>query len=186
MAGQRLFEMHDDIQCDVASAAGGSSLGTLAIRDTGFSVGSFQNANDDTAFLSFQMPHKKKLGTAIDSVHIHYYLPTAPTASDTVLIDYAYTWYKNGDTIPAISGWTTGTKTHTFAGTEAQYSTGIISVITNISAPSGETYSTILLVKLTRNSTGIGSDTYAADLGIIYFDAHYVTDRMGSINEISD
>ena len=187
MANYLRFEAaHDDIQCSVATVTGGSALGALALRDSGATVASFQNANDDIAILIFQMPHRKKLGSAIDSIHIHAYLPSAPSAGGTVLIDYAYTWYNNGDVIPALAGWTTGTKTHTFSGTEAQYSTPLITVASNIAAPASEAYSSILICKLTRNSTGVGSDTYDDDLGVAYFDAHYVVDRAGSATELTD
>lgn len=189
----RLQPNHDDIQCLVATVTSSSALGTLAIRDTGFSIPSFQNANDDIALCTFQMPHRKKLGSALDSIHIHYYLPSAPAAGQTLLFDYAYCWFKNFDTLGALAAatWVKGTQTVTFAGTEAQYSTGLVNVLPNathatIPAPANEDYSSILLIKITRNSTGGGSDTYPDDLGILYIDAHYITDRTGSASELND
>lgn len=177
---------HDDLQGIVGHATGVSALGTITIRDTGFPILAFQNANDDIIYYTFQMPHKKRLGEALDSVHLHYYLPTAPTAGDTIMMDYEWTWFNNGDTIPATADWTKSSTTITFTGTEAQYSTGIESIISNLTAPVDEEYSSILLVKLTRNSTGSPSDTYAADLGVLYVDAHFPTDRYGSYNEYAD
>ena len=184
--GQTGHIYHDDIQGIVGTAVGTSALGTITIRDTGFPILAFQNANDDTLYMVYQMPHRKKLGVALDSVHLHCYLPSAPSAGQTVLIDYEYTWYNNDNTIPALVTWIKSTKTHTFTGTELQYSTPIITVIQNLTAPTNETYSSILLVKLTRNSTGVGSDTYNDDLGLVYSDIHVPIDKNGSMNEFND
>jgi hypothetical protein len=170
----------------VGTATGASALGTITIRDTGFPILAFQNANDDVLYMVFQFPHRKKLQSALDSVHIHYYLPVAPGAGNTLIFDYEWTWFNDGDTIPATATWTKSTKTHTFAGTEAQYSTGLLSIITNLAAPLSEKYSSILLVKMIRNSTGGGSDTYDSDLGMFYCDAHFIVDRYGSFYESSD
>jgi len=43
-----------------------------------------------------------------------------------------------------------------------------------------------LRVKVVRDSTGVGADTYNDDLGIDYIDVHYITNRNGSLNEASD
>lgn len=179
-------QVHDDIQGIVRTATGASSLGTITVRDTGFPMLAFQNANDDVLYMIFQFPHRKKTGTAVDSVHIHYYLPNAPSAGNTVIFDYEWVWINDGDAIPATASWTKSTKTHEFAGTEAQYSTGMVKIITNLTAPGSEKYSSILLVKITINSTGDGADTFDSDLGMLYCDAHFVANGNGSINETTD
>jgi len=187
MGIQRVYPAHDDMQGIMTTVSGGSALGTLAIRDTGCTMLSFQNANDDIAVQVYQFSHRKKLLTNLDSVHLHYYLPSAPSAGQTCIFNWWWIWYNNGDVIPAIANWNTGTaKTLTFAGTEAQYSTGLVNIITNLSYPANEGYSSILRVKVLRDSTGVGSDTYNDDLGIDYFDVHYITDRNGSLNEAND
>jgi len=180
------WQRHDDMQGIMTTVSGGSALGTLAIRDTACTMLAFQNANDDIAVQVYQFTHRKKLNTNLDSVHLHYFLPNKPNANDTVILQYAWVWYNNGAVIPAIANWNTGTKTHTFTGSEAQYSTGIINVITNLAHPENEQYSSLLRVKVTRDSTGVGSDTYNADLGIDYFDVHFIADRQGSIYEYTD
>jgi hypothetical protein len=183
----RYTESHDDQQGIMTTVGGGSALGTLAIRDTGCTMPCFQNGNDDVAVQVYQFSHRKKLNTNLDSVHLHYYLPSAPVAGDTVRLNYWWIWYNNGDVIPAIANWNTGaTFVHTFTGTESAFSTGIISLITNLAHPANEGYSSMLRVKVIRDSTGGGSDTYNDDLGIDYFDVHFVTDRKGSVNEASD
>lgn len=182
----RHWETHDDMQGIVGTAIGASALGTITIRDTGFPILCFQNLNDDVVYFQYQMPHAKKLGTPVDSVHLHCYLPAAPGAGNTLIFNWEWTWYNNGALIPATASWNKDTYTYTFVGTEAQYSTLYIPIITNLAAPANETYSSILLVKITRDSTGPGSDTYNADLGIVYTDAHIIKDRWGSLTEGSD
>jgi hypothetical protein len=179
-------DTHDDMQGIVGTASGASSLGTVTIRDTGFPILAFQNANDDVLYMIFQFSHRKKLDTPVDSVHIHYYLPNAPSAGNTVVFNYEWAWVDDGDVVPDTSTWTKSSKTHEFVGTEAQYSTGMIKIITNLSAPASEKYSSILLVKIVRNSTGDGADTYDSDLGMLYCDAHFIVNGNGSINETTD
>jgi hypothetical protein len=180
------WQRHDDMQGIMSTVTGGSALGTLAIRDTGCTMLAFQNNGDDVAVQIYQFTHRKKLNTNLDSVHLHYYLPSAPGAGQTIILNYAWTWYNNGGVVPAIANWNTGQKIHTFTGSEAAYSTGIINVITDLKHPINEQYSSMLRVKVTRDSTGVGSDTYNADLGIDYFDVHFITDRQGSIYEYTD
>lgn len=186
----RLKSNHDDLQGIIGTPQNSGALGSLDIRDTGFQILAFENTNDDVLYMTFQMSHRKKLGTAIDSVHIHYYLPSAPSAGQTCLFNTEWTWFNDGlssEVVPATADWTKATGTAlTFTGTEAAYSTGIFSVLTNLAAPTNEIYSSILLVKITRDSSGDGSDTYNDDLGLLFCDAHYVTDRTGSANESTD
>lgn len=181
------FQRHDDMQGIMSTVTGGSALGTLAIRDTGCTMLAFQNANDDIAVQVYQFSHRKKLNTNLDSVHLHYYLPSAPTAGQTLRFNYWWIWYNNGDVIPAIANWNTGdTVIHTFDGTEAAFSTGIVGIIRDLQHPENEQYSSLLRVKVIRDSTGVGSDTYNDDLGIDYFDVHYLVDKQGSIFEYTD
>ena len=181
------FQRHDDMLGIMSTVASGSALGTLAIRDTGCTMLCFENANDDIAVQIYQFSHKKKLNTNLDSVHLHYYLPSQPGAGQTLRFNYWWTWYNNGEVIPAIGNWNTGaTVVHTFTGTELAFSTGIITIISDLDYPANEAYSSILRVKVVRDSTGVGSDTYNDDLGIDYFDVHYIVDKQGSIFEYSD
>lgn len=180
------WQRHDDQQGIMTTVSGGSALGTINIRDTGCTMLAFQNANDDIAVQVYQFSHRKRLNTNADGVHLHYYLPSKPNAGQTIIFNYAWTWYNSGDVVPAIADWNTDQKIHTFTGNEAQYSTGVINIITNLQYPANEGYSSILRVKVTRDSTGVGSDTYNDDLGIDYFDVHYITDRQGSILEYTD
>jgi hypothetical protein len=178
---------YDDLYGDFTNATGVTALGTITIRDTGFPILAFQNANDDFCYIKFQMSHEKVLGQNIKSCHAHVYLPSAPVAGNTIYWDYSYCYINNNSVIPALSSWTTGRSTYTFTGSEAQYSTIIIPVVSEIVPPANETYSSSLLIKITRDSTGVGSDTYNDDLGILNPpDIHIPQDKLGSFGEAFD
>lgn len=174
---------YDDLQGIVGTAIGASALGTITIRDANFPILAFQNINDDVISLQFQMPHSKKLNTNIDSLHVHAYLPIAPTVGDTVIFDYQFVFINNSDITPAVSGWTVGRSTHTFSGSEPQYSNQKINIVTDIPYPTNEGTSSILLFRAIRDSLGVGSDTYDSDIGILYTDVHIQKNRLGSYNE---
>jgi len=178
---------YDDLYGEFTNATNVTALGTITIRDTGFPILAFQNANDDFCYIKYQMSHEKVLGQNIKSCHAHVYLPSAPAAGDTIYFDYAYCYVNNNDVIPAVANWTVGRSTHTFTGTEAQYSTRIIPIVAEIAPPANETYSSSFLIKITRDSTGVGSDTYNDDLGILNPpDIHIPQDKLGSFYEASD
>jgi len=176
---------YDDMQGNLSSVSGGSALGSLAVRDTGLTIPSFQNNNNDVLFLVNQFSHSKRLNSNAGSFHIHCYLPTAPTAGNTVILDWAYTWQNVFDIIPAFAEWVSGTKTHTFS-TEPQFGQFILSVIPELICPVNETASSMLLIKVTRRASGTGRDTYLSDLGIVYADTHYQKNRLGTLQEFQD
>lgn len=196
MAGGNLLELtatetiqgrHDDQQGEVRTVPTGAAQWlTAQIGTTGFIINWLQAGQDDYFQVSLQFTHRKALQTALDSFHIHYLLSSAPGAGQTVLLDYAYTWFLVGQAVPLIGTWTTGTYPLTFTGTEAALTQYIAPVVTNVAAPANETYSSTFLIKITRNSTGPGSDTYGGDFGLLHADAHFVTNRFGSVNEHAD
>ena len=180
------WQRHDDMQGIMSTVSGGSALDTIAIRDTGSTMLAFGANNNDVAVQIYQFTHRKKLNTPLDGLHLHYFLPTKPNAGDTVIFDYSWIWYNNGDIIPAIADWNTDQKILTFTGNEAQFSTGIVGIIGSMPAPENEQYSSMLRAKVTRLSSGAGSDTYAGSLGIDYFDVHFIAGQQGSIYEYTD
>lgn len=178
---------HDDIQGNVATAPSGASQWlTAQIGATGFFVNWLRNGQNDFFQITLQMPHRKVLGSALDSVHVHYLLSSAPSNGQTVKLDYAWTWLKDGDAVPVIGSWTSGTKTITFAGTETINTLAVTSIVTGLTAPASETYSSILLFKCQRTSSGGGADTYGGNFGLLYCDGHVVVNRMGSVQELTD
>lgn len=180
-------EGYDDIMGDVStSPTGASQWLTAQIGTTRFFINWLQSGQDDFTQIKLQMPHRKKLATALKSLHVHYILSSVPVLNNTVKLDWAWTWVKVGDTIPAIGSWTSNTHTITFTGAETTNTHYIESITTNLAYPTGETYSSILLFKILRNSTGAGADTYGGNFGLLYLDGHYVADRIGSLNETSE
>lgn len=178
---------YNDMQGQVATAPTGASAWlTAQIGATGFFINWLQAGQDDFFQNIFQMSHTKALGTNIKSFHIHYLLSTAPAAGNTVILDYAYTWVNKDAAVPVIGSWTSGTKTITFAGTETALTHYITGIVSDITPPANETYSSLLLFKVTRNSLGVGADTYAGNFGLLYSDCHFETNRLGSVNEFTD
>lgn len=187
---------HDDM---LGGAQQGSVIAALtadAYRDTVFPMSFFRHDQDDTIGFTFQFSHRKKLGSALDSVHIHYVPMVAPTSSpENVYWAYQYAWAKVGDVIPAVATWTTGNVTMPVVTADA-FKHSYYTLVANIAAPASETYSSILLFVLQWLGTNL-LDTYStakatppgtaqANLGLLYVDAHYITERRGSLLEGSD
>ena len=178
-------DVYDDMQGITSSVTGGSALGTLALRDTGITIPSFQDGANDVLNVIIQFSHRKKLLANCGSFHLHCYLPNAPANGQTVIFLYAYAWQNHDSVIPAIGSWTTGQKTYTFTN-EVQHQLLIIPIIDTIAYPANEDASSILMIKCIRNATGVGSDTYPGDLGLIYSDVHYPIDKWGTNSSVGD
>ncbi|MFA5376075.1 MAG: hypothetical protein WC455_10050 [Dehalococcoidia bacterium] len=179
--------MHDDQLGDVQTALTGASQYTEAqVGDTGFIIPWLAAGADDYVQQKLQFSHRKALGTAIESIHVHYLLSAQPTAGQTVKLDYKYAWVDFGAAVPALVSWTGDTKTITFTGSEAANTHYVSDIVEDIGPLSGEHNSSILLVKVTRNSAGDGADTYTGNFGLLYMDAHFQTNRLGSANEYTD
>lgn len=176
---------HDDMLGVIQSAAAGGTAWTYAaLGDTGFLMGQLANNSTDIVQLKIQVPHRRKLGSNLDSIHMHVVLETAISATETVVIDQAsYVWLNVGDAISASANWTSipdFTYTAPVGGYPAK--TYLIwSIIQNVAPPPNEGYGGILLVKMRR-----GNGTYSGDIGILDIDAHTQVDRFGSLNEASD
>lgn len=181
-----MIPRHDDMLGVIQSAAGGGTAWTFAaLGDTGFLMGQLANASTDIVQLKIQVPHRRKLGTALDSIHLHVVLETAITDAQTVVLDQmSYVWLNVGDAIPATASWTAISNfTYTAPVDGVAAKTYLLwSIATNIAAPSGEGYGGMLLVKI-RRGTGSG---YTGDIGILDIDAHTQVDRLGSLLEASD
>ena len=182
----------DDQQGIIGTALSGSSQWTTeALRDTGFIINWLRHDQDDFFQMNFQFTHRKKIQSPITSIHLHY-MP-AGSVDGNVFISYSYTWVNIDGTIPALTSWTTSTVTIPVAGAD-QYKHKIANIVANILAPSNETASSILLIKCSRLGSSSGSDTYtsnktggtaSANFGILYMDAHILTDRAGTDTELT-
>jgi hypothetical protein len=179
----RFEQAYDDMQGQVMTApTGASQWATAQIGSTGFFINWLQAGQNDFFQQNIQMTHKKKLGAVLSDFHIHYVLSAAPSNGNTIKLSYAYTWINIGSAIPAIASWitTNSPKTITFTGAETANTHYVADILNNIAAPANETYSSVLLIKITRTSQGGGADTYAGNFGLLYTDGHIQQDRMGS------
>ena len=187
---------YTDVRGDFNAATGVAAMTIENFRDTSFIMEFTRHDQDDTiGHFKFQMPHSKVLATSILSAHVHC-IPCGsnPVSSQIVRFSYSYVWLNSSGTFPANSGWTNGTSNLTI-GTTSQYIGVIHPVVSNITPPSSENYSSWLLFRLSRLGTD-GADTYtqskpdgtaSANLGILGVDIHVAMDgRSGSINESSD
>ncbi|HPT70817.1 MAG TPA: hypothetical protein PLE74_00885 [Candidatus Cloacimonadota bacterium] len=170
---------HDDVQGILGTALSGTTQWTLReLRTTGVVIPHI--ARNDIFSMIFQMTHRKKLQTPCDSVHIHY-VPIA-SANGNIVFDFTWGWFNHGDVIPATLP-NSGSKTITLATTD-QYKMKLDTLIADMAAPSSEVYSSILMVKIQRVTTG---DTWGTgEIALAYLDAHVDVDRFGSYNEATD
>lgn len=183
---------YNDIQGNIATALTGAAVWTTEqIRDTGFIINWLRHDQNDYFQQVLQMPHTKQLGTNLTSLHLH----ALPGASVDGIVAYScsYIWVNVGDEIPAISSWNSTDGTFIVSGSDKNQHK-IYPILTNVLSPISESYSSLFLAKIIRNSTS-DVDTYTgskdsgtvqANLGILYLDAHIKTWQDGSKNEYTD
>jgi hypothetical protein len=195
-----LHSGYDDVVIPAELASGLAALTSEQYRDTGYVKPFFRHDQDDTLYVTIQMPHRKQLGSALGDLHLHLIPMGAPGVGVT---EYAYfrcnyTWQTFGGVFPALATWSADVFTQFAVVAADQYKHKIHQVLTNISAPTSEAYSSILLARITRlGATGGLSDTYktvkptppgtaAANLCLLSIDAHVLCDRHGSYNATGD
>jgi len=181
MERKQFSAKHDDIQGILQTALVGVTAYTFRqYRNTGIVLPHV--AENDVFSFVCQMPHRKLLGSKLDSVHIHY-IPVAAADGD-ILINFAWGWYNIGTAVPDTLP-NTGSKIISIASAD-QYKSNLSQVIVNLSPPANEQYSSILYVKMTR-VTPAGTNWGASnEIAIEYVDAHFVADRLGSNYEAWD
>lgn len=171
---------HDDIQGVLQTALNGSTQYTMRqYRNTGVVMPHI--AKTDIFSMVFQFPHRKRLDTPVDSVHLHY-IPIS-SANGNIKINFTWGWTNHetviADTLPNVGSieWA--------LQTTDQYKMKIKAIISNLSQPTNETYSSILMVKMQR-VTPDGTDWGSGEFALAYMDAHFVSDRLGSYAEYED
>ncbi|MEY2701586.1 MAG: hypothetical protein RLY43_219 [Bacteroidota bacterium] len=173
----------DDVLGDIRTALTGASQWLeTQVGATGFILPHLQAGQNDYFQFKIQFPHRKVLGTAIASLHLHVIPSVANTGK--VKYQYAYCWVNVGDAIPLIGNWA-GTTIEVDVDAADVLKHKLHSIVTNITLPN-ETYSSILLIKVTRLSQGQGADTYTGNIGLLYMDAHITVGQFGSKFELSD
>jgi len=172
---------HDDIQGILQTALTGVTTFTMRqYRSTGMVYPHV--AQGDIFSMTFQCSHRKRLNMNMDGVHIHY-IPIA-SANGDIKLDYSWGWYNHGSEVPATLP-NTGSKIITLATTD-QYKLKIDDLITNITYPEGEGYSSILMVKIVRVVPAGTNWGASNEIAIVYMDAHQPVDRFGSYTEYND
>ena len=168
---------NDLISHPAQTALAGVTQWTLRqIRTTGIVVPHL--ANSDVFSVVIQLNHAKQQGTPVKSFHIHY-MPVA-SANGTIVFDYAWGFYVKDSVIPDTLP-NTGSNTLTLATTD-QYKHKIFNIIEDL--PVGaETYSGLLLIKITRNGGTCGPSN---EIALLSHDCHILIDRLGSVNEYTD
>jgi len=179
-------EKHDDQQGVLGTALNGVTTWTPAqFRGTGIVLNNIQS--NDVFSMVFQFSHRRKLLSVLDSVHLHY-IPNA-AANGNIRFAYTWGWYDTGQEIPNTLP-NTGNTADIPLVTGDQYKLKISSLLENLTPPTLERYSSILLVKLTAAAPAAGTNWWAAGgtntIALAYMDAHYVVDRGGSTNEYDD
>ena len=183
----------DDVQCDVSQASGTAAL-TLEAYPSGSSYQQFHMRWDQADSLSarFQLPHRWKRDTEV-RVHLHYVPCVAPSASPQVVsLSGRYAWAHPNAAIPAWASWTTWSKTFNVA-TGDENKENLTSLFAT--TPTGSKESSVLLVYIQRDGAAApgGTDTYEtskgygtnqANLGILYLDAHFQAEKIGTVSEI--
>ena len=172
-------ERHDDQQGVLGTAVSGATQWTPAqYRNTGIVVNNIQN--NDVFTMIFQFTHRRKLQSALDSVHLHWITQLAVTG--TLIIDYTWGWYNTAGTAPIPETLpNTGSVTINIAAAD-QYIPKVTSLITNLTSPTGESGSSLLFCRFIVNGGTYGGTN---PICILYVDAHTIVNKQGTVTEIA-
>jgi len=153
-----------------------------AYRDTSYLVGFMRHDQLDEIHFAYQFPHRWNRGQV--RPHIHY-VPMS-NASGTFALIGEYAWAEYDTVIPAAASWTSFAVTQDLVAAD-QYKEQIIS-IAQITPPVGALESSILLIRVQRDTAG--ADTYttnkpapgtgAANIGLLSADTHYQVEKTGT------
>jgi hypothetical protein len=132
-----------------------------------------QNDTAERVYLTFQMSHKKKLGTAI-KLHVHFIQTGALKPTFGALVRF----YNNGSLVPAY-----GTEILTSATLLYTWASGSllnVAMFPDIAAPANEGLSANIDIILYRTDNVVTGDVL-----VKYIDVHYEIDSDGSSSERS-
>lgn len=159
---------------DLSVSAATTKIGANAKPDFDFTnIGLLFPQNDvaEKIYMTFQMSHKKKLGTAVH-LHVHFIQTGAAIPIFGALVRF----YNNGALAPAFSS-----EILTEGTTKFDWASGSLLNITDfpdIEAPAGEYISANLDVILYRKDNAVTGDVL-----VKYIDLHYEIDSDGSAEE---
>lgn len=136
-------------------------------------------ATEKELFFTMQMPHS----WAGNDIYLHvHWVPAATVNSSDVVWGLEYVWKDIGETF---GDSTTITSSLTLVPDDANITAGkhyISSFGAITPGASANGISSILIGRLFRNSSN-GNDTYTNKVGLLYVDAHYQIDTLGSTEE---
>jgi hypothetical protein len=149
----------------------GGSLGIYLWR--------FDNAvtlNENSLYFQVEMPHNKKLDTALD-VHVHF--TTTGTNNTNVRWALEYQWVKINEAFAANN--TALASVNVPIGSTANVH--LLGDMGDIAAPANETISSILVGRLYRQSGNAGDTFESNEVYLLNMGLHYQIDTLGSRQE---
>lgn len=171
---------------EIHEGSGGAALTYESFRNTGFNMHFFRSNQDDKTFMVYQLPHGWNSG----SVRPHMHCVPMASGTGNVIFEYQYYWSPINSTVGDGAMWASGSVTASFTPDD-QYKHRALSFGTI--APSGAVGpSTMLFFAVSRPGATNAGDTYdttkdhgtgAANLAVLYFDAHVQLMKAGTDNE---
>lgn len=189
---------YDDVQGNLVTAVSGAATwSNFYLRGTNQLPAYPHIYGGDIFAMTFQMPHRKTLGLSAKSVHLHWIAGGTSASSGAnapadgtynIRLNFTWGWYDRFSVVPTTLPNSTGSPVDisvtVTGGLGDMWKMQITNLPTELAAPAGEGYSSILMVRCLR--TNGGADTYPAGLVLVYMDAHVPVDRQGSVYEYSD
>lgn len=170
----------DDLRVTLDKGADAARLKDVGIG--GIQIWHFEENRDDAMSFTVQLPHTWKEGSRIYP-HIHWMPKSA--ASGNVEWQFEYSWANYNSSTPEAFP---SVSTLTSIGSTG--STSLAHRITSFDDTgggidgTGKKISSILICRIRRDAGNV-NDTYAGDVGALYFDIHIEINTMGSRSEFS-
>jgi len=179
----RLSRGWDDIlPYSTANAQGVAGLANAQYGTTGFQLYKWVDsvAADETFQFAFQMPHRMSEG---GDVHFHLHvIPSANGAggNNVVRLQYDYQWVNIDAAFSTTTNTTIAAASYTVGAADAN--------VHKLWEPaalsgSGKTYSSGLIMRVTRLSKTDAVDDYTGDIWLLFADLHVEINALGSISE---
>jgi hypothetical protein len=173
-------------------------------NNTGMIIPFMRHDQADEMQIILQFNHNKNLQTNISDLHIHYIPMATNTTAVNVNFTVTYGWFGINDILGAtnVTNFTTTFTSVPIAANNGDLfkhkiafllggGTNNAGGVSSIAAPVNESYSSIFMAKITRLTGGTnntyttdklttGGTTAQANFGVLYVDAHYPVNRLGS------
>lgn len=182
----------DDLIGPISMATAGLSAPTTeAFGDTGYPGVFFRHDQDDEVYWTLQTSHRWDRTTSL-YFHLHIVPMADPVSAQVIRFDGAYAWAHYGQIVPANAAWTAITAvSHTVNPGDLR----VPAIVALVTIPSGTALeSDILMIRVRRPGSADATDTYttskpgsgtaAANVCILYGDAHYQVVKAGTATEI--